>query len=59
MPFAKRKDIYALGGMNDKNFKLKNSPFLMGYGGISSLKSDMTEYNPKKIEKVAKDMGKE
>ena len=34
----KRKDIYALGGMNDKNFKLKNSPFLMGYGGISSFK---------------------
>ena len=34
----KRKDIYALGGMNDKNFKLKNSPFVKGYGGISSFK---------------------
>lgn len=31
----KSKDIYALGGMNDKNFKLKNFPFVLGYGGIS------------------------
>ena len=31
----KRKNIYALGGMNDKNFKLKNSPHILGYGGIS------------------------
>ena len=34
----KRKDIYALGGMNDKNFKLKNSPPILGYGGISGFR---------------------
>ena len=34
----KRKYIYALGGMNDRNFKLKNFPFVMGYGGISVFK---------------------
>ena len=34
----KRKDIYALGGMNDKNFKLKNSPLILGYGGISGFR---------------------
>ena len=31
----KSKDIYALGGMNDKNFKLKSFPSLWGFGGIS------------------------
>lgn len=31
----KSKDIYALGGMNDKNFKLKSFPSLLGFGGIS------------------------
>ena len=31
----KSKDIYALGGMNDKNFRLKNFPSVIGYGGIS------------------------
>jgi len=34
----KRKDIYALGGMNNKNFKLKNSQLLLGYGGISDFR---------------------
>ena len=34
----KRKDVYALGGMNDKKFKLKNSPPILGYGGISSFR---------------------
>ena len=34
----KRKDIYALGGMNDKNFKFKNSSSILGYGGISGFK---------------------
>ena len=34
----KRKDIYALGGMNDKNFKLKNSIPILGYGGISDFR---------------------
>ena len=31
----KNKDIYALGGVNDKNFKLKSFPSVLGYGGIS------------------------
>jgi len=34
----KRKNIYALGGMNDKNFKIKNSPFISGFGGISTFR---------------------
>ena len=34
----KKKNIYALGGMNDKNFKLKNSPHILGYGGISGFR---------------------
>ena len=38
----KSKDIYALGGMNDKNFKLKNSAPILGYGGISGF---MKEYD--------------
>ncbi len=36
--FLKKKDIYALGGMNDKNFKLKNSTLILGYGGINSFR---------------------
>ena len=55
--FVKKKDIYALGGMNDKNFKFKNSSSILGYGGISDLRSDMTEYNPKKLKKMATNMG--
>ena len=36
--FLKRKDIYALGGMNDKNFKIKNSSSISGFGGVSAFR---------------------
>ena len=34
----KSKNIYALGGMNDKNFKIKNSSSISGFGGISTFR---------------------
>jgi thiamine monophosphate synthase len=34
----KNKNIYALGGVNDKNFKIKNSPYISGFGGISTFR---------------------
>ena len=34
----KRKDVYALGGMNDKKLKLKNSSSILGFGGISAFR---------------------
>ena len=36
----KKKQLFALGGMNDKNFKTKNSIFLSGYGGINTFGND-------------------
>lgn len=35
----KRKKIYALGGMNEKNFKIKNSVSISGFGGISTFRN--------------------
>ena len=53
----KKKDIYALGGMKLKISNLKIL-IILGYGGISGLRSDMTEYNPKKLKKNGNKYGK-